>query len=336
MAADMTKVTGDESSADDKPDLDVLKSEMAIHAGTILKVGQPVHEMLTLAALINSDFKLDPSMTYRSLRDNPTAHPEINDFIRGVIWNDDPECKLFKDDNASNNLDYSSGTAWGISYQFGGFTKPELIHRSHYGDLQWLHAMALGMDQPAATKASILQWIEIMYSVATGVLSPDTPLVNTELSRWFDDPAHYTTVGQLLTHRHPSPAFIPHRAVGSCFHVIQDSYAIGHTSREKPPNAPAGEADRWGAVLNFHSYGGQVEDQHKHFDHSSDDLSHIDLRNPNSWNGLLGCREGLDKCITLANFWHRKAPWKEVYRWLDDTVFAVSPKATASNNIIQS
>ncbi|KAL8714719.1 MAG: hypothetical protein Q9225_006511 [Loekoesia sp. 1 TL-2023] len=337
MTANVTDTTRGGSPAADEPDLDALKSDMAFEADSLLDYGEPVYEMLTLAALINSDYKLDPSMTYRSLRDNPTAHPEINDFVRGVMWNDDPECELFKNDNASNNLDYSIGAAWLKKFPFGGFTKLELIHRSHYGDLQWLHAMALGMDLPATTKISVLQWMETMYSVAIGALSPDTLLINTVVSRWFDDPANYTTVGELLTHRHPSPAFIPHRALGSCFHVIQDSYVIGHTSCERlNPNAPAGEADRWGAVLNFHSYGGQNEDQHKHFDHSSDDLNRIDLSNPSSWNGLFGCRDGLDKCITLANFWNRNAPWSEVYQWLDTTVFAISQDASPSNNRVQS
>jgi hypothetical protein len=225
----------------------------------------------------------------------------------------------------------------GEEVQFGKFTKPELIHRSHHGDLQWLLAMALGMDLPATTKTSILQWMEMMYNVSIGYLSPDTPLKGSELSRWFEDPAHYTTIGELLTHRHQSPGYSPHRALGSCFHVIHDSYTIGHTSRKRlNPDAPAGEADRWGAVLNFHAFGGQNEDQHKHFDHSSDDVAKVDLKNPNSWTGLSGCRDGLDKCITLANFWHRKAPWSEVYHWLDTEVFEISPDASPSDNIIRS
>ncbi|KAF2869591.1 hypothetical protein BDV95DRAFT_608435 [Massariosphaeria phaeospora] len=330
IESNVSQDVNEENSVDD------LKSHMAIEGGSgLTDTGKPVHEMITLSALINSNYKLNPTTTYRSLRDQPGAHPEINDFLRGVMWNDDPECELFKNTHG-NNLDYSTGLTWAAKYKFGGFQKPELIHRSHFGDLQWLHAMALGMDKPEMTKSRVLKWMELMYDVAIGATSPDTPISSTPVSGSFDDPSHYTTIGELLTHRHQSPAVVAHRALGSCFHVIQDSYAIGHTWRERlNPNSGAGEADRWGAIRNFHSYGGQNTDQHKHFDHGEDDLGQVTLNNPDSWNGLLGCRDGLDNCVILADYWHRKASWDEVRPWLENKVFELSPHATPSNPDIE-
>ena len=314
---------------------DDLRVGMSVQGGSLFKKGQPIHEMLTLAALINSDYKLDPDHTYQALKAEPTAHLEINDFIRGVIWNDDPECELFND-NPDNNFLYAVGGIFGMKYKFGGFSKPELIHRSHWGDLQWLHAMAPGNQDPALTKKSILQWMETMWEVATGKMPSDTAISATSVKDSFSDPNNYITIGELLTHGHHCPAVIPHRALGSCFHVIQDSYAAGHTHREsKESNRGSGEADRWGAVLNFHNYGGQDEHKHETLDHGFDTVDSIDLRNPDAWNNLSGCREGLDKCIRLANFWTKKAGWSEVQKWLDAEVFAISPKATNSNSIIE-
>lgn len=333
---DMSKLLDDpQTNLAETEDTDDVRVGMSMEGGTgLTQTGEPVHEMLTLAALINSKYHLDPTITYQKLRDSPTQHSDINDFVRGVMWNDDPECELFNRD-AENNFSYSYGVDWASKYQFGGYTKPELIHRSHFGNLQWLHAMAQGMDKPQDTKARIYQWIELMYNIATGQTPASTPITQTTVSKTFEDPANYTTVGELLTHRHPGPAVIAHRALGSCFHVIQDSYAHGHTRRERiNPNLQPGEADRWGAVLNFHTYNGQNDSQHKHFDHGSESLGAIDLTKADSWNGLEGCRDGLDRCIVLADFWHRRAPWTEVREWLDADVFVISKDATVSDNSI--
>ena len=312
------------------------------------RVNAPVHEQMTVAALIQSDYKLNSSLTFVTLRDNPTARPDINDFVRGVIWNDDPECELF-DESFNNNLSYGLGASWfgkfGLGYLSGDANKPELIRRSHFGDLQWLHSMASKSGElPAETKKNVLRWMETMYKLATGALDAGTRIQNTWMLDWFDDPAHYITVGGLLTHGHKGPADIQHRALGSCFHIIQDSYAVGHTRRE-PLNMDdrmpgegikykPGVADRWGTILNFHTYGGQSHD-HAAFDHSKDgSVENMNLTSLDSWNSLVGCRDGLEACITLANYWNRKASWDEVWPWLDTMVFKLSDNVTPGDNTV--
>lgn len=296
----------------------------------------PVHEQMTIAALIHSDYHLDSSLTFIKLRDNPTARPEINDFVRGVIWNDDPECELF-DQDSNNNLSYGAGLVWLAKFGYGSVSadaeKSELIGRSHFGDLQWLHAMSSKIGElPVDTKMKVLHWMETMYKLATGAMTADTTIQNTPLQGWFNDPGHYTTVGGLLTHGHTGPANIQHRALGSCFHIIQDSYAVGHTRRE--PLKPGEEIKYKRAVLNFHTYGGQSHD-HATFDHSKNGgVEFMDLASLDSWNGLVGCREGLDVCIALANYWNRKASWDEVSIWLDTVVFKVSENATPGDNTV--
>ncbi|KAL9100764.1 MAG: hypothetical protein Q9163_003896 [Psora crenata] len=309
------------------------------------RVHAPVHEQMTIAALIHSDYKLNSSFTINTLRDHPTARPDINDFVRGVLWNDDPDCKLFNA-TSDNNLSYGVGTDWLTKFELGSVgNKPDLIRRSHFGDLQWLHAMSSKSGElPADTKKSVLRWMESMYNLAIGTVNADTPIQNTWMRDWFNDPAHYTTVGGLLTHGHQGPANIQHRALGSCFHVIQDSYAVGHTRRKpfnKDDRVPGegikykpGVADRWGAILNFHTYVGQSHD-HATFDHSeADSVKYMNLLSLDSWNGLVGCRDGLDACITLANYWNRKANWDEVSVWLDTVIFELSDKATPGDNTV--
>jgi hypothetical protein len=204
-------------------------ADMAIQGGKELpwsiippaKVNEPVHEQMTIAALIHSDYKLDPSLTFHWLRDNPTYSSELNDFVRGVMWNDDPECLLF-DEKSGINLEYSYGAIWAKKFKsaslfgFLGFNKAELIARSHFGDLQWLHAMG-SQDKELAigTKENVLRWMETMYKVATGSMDPNTQIQDTWMRDWFHDPSNYTSVGELLTHRHPSPANISHRAYSS-------------------------------------------------------------------------------------------------------------------------
>ena len=93
-------------------------------------------------------------------------------------------------------------------------------------------------------------------------------------------------------------------------------------------------ADRWGAILNFHTYAGQSYD-HATFDHSKDgSVENLDLRSLDSWNGLVGCRDGLEACITPTSYWVRIALWDEVAAWLNTVVFKLSDDATPADNTV--
>jgi hypothetical protein len=56
-------------------------------------------------------------------------------FVRGVMWPDDPKGWLFDDDSGTE--DYSSGLKWYVEFDAKYKDQADkLIGRSHYGDLQ--------------------------------------------------------------------------------------------------------------------------------------------------------------------------------------------------------
>ena len=91
--------------------------------------------------------------------------------------------------------------------------------------------------------------------------------------------------------------------------------------------------DRWGGVLNSHTYKSQGN-LHGYDDHSYASVADIDLRNLDVWNQFVGCLDGVDACIKLTYYWDRKVPWKELYAWLDTEVFKLSAKTTADTTVI--
>ncbi|RSM19540.1 hypothetical protein CDV31_001700 [Fusarium ambrosium] len=74
---------------------------MAVEGGPGGFLFQPIHEGLTLAALINGNFGVASGTTL----DNASNHDW--EYIRGAIWNDDPSCLLFND-RRKNNHEYST------------------------------------------------------------------------------------------------------------------------------------------------------------------------------------------------------------------------------------
>ena len=216
----------------------------AIHAGSIFKKAGPVHETITLASLMDGGVPLRSDMTYR---DSPA---EVWEIFRGVIWNDDPLCMLFHDSAGRNNeFAWDEGAEFGSEVGRGkvggGPRDSSLLRRSHFGDLQFLHGMGSHEgEMPSETKAKLLMWAEVMYKLATnqGISGGDKlkdVAVETggyRLGKFFDGgttPNGDATLHSLLTcdteYKHVD---VRRRALGSLLHMIQDSFAHGHTRRK--------------------------------------------------------------------------------------------------------
>ncbi|KAJ1324700.1 hypothetical protein MN608_09403 [Microdochium nivale] len=340
-----------------------VESAMSIRGGPSGIVHAPIHESLTLSALTNV-----PNSSVAQSTNLRSAGNADWEFIRGVVWNDDPAGYLFNDKTGANHS-YSTGAQWYANYTAGekqwnpneldGDRFYNVIGRSHYGDMQFLHCMAsVGGEQPTETQRKIMTWMEVMYKLSNGEggITPDTLLQDTKLGDLLAKPAdvsggsvppRFKSLSYMLA---PKSAFtaldIRRRALGSMFHVIQDSYAIGHAQRvplnesdqasADPLTYKPGTTDRWGAILNFHTYFGQNGSKHAHYDHSSVTIADPEnLANLDQWNGMIGCRDAVDKCVALARMRFDGKGWDDgVAKFLEEQVFAVDENATPANDHI--
>ena len=121
--------------------------------------GQAVHETLTLLAVKKAKERLEAAKEAPGdlLTDfNSAAVPDTNakfdydpvnadashaQFIRGVVWADDPEGLLFdKERTRATTPRAPCGTRTSRAGEGGNFST--LTARSHFGDLQFFHGMA--------------------------------------------------------------------------------------------------------------------------------------------------------------------------------------------------
>jgi hypothetical protein len=218
-----------------------------IAAGPGHLIGDPVHENISLAALIKAG--QITATTYHTVvggRNKAIGDPSTWEFIRGVMWNDDPSSLLF-DNKKDNNGSFSFAGSWLLKFKAGELAAKKsgvnwktqtLTARSHFGDLQALHAMATDTKVPALkTKEEMMIWLEVMYKIAVGELSVTASIASTKLSRFFDSttvPKGSDSLKTLLLGSTPSynNPMLDRRALGICLHMIEDSYAVGHCQRK--------------------------------------------------------------------------------------------------------
>ena len=304
----------------------------------------PIHESIAIAAFIRSMVIFPKATTYNNL------NPKQWEYFRGMIWNDDPSCLLFRRSENDSRL-FGIGKDWWEQFQFGS---PKcMTQRSHFGDLQFLHAMGSHEGElPYDTRDRLLKWIGIMYKLACtnqGVLELQ-PLRDhfPELFTSSTDPSGGTTLRDLILATTPEYRFsnIPLRALGICMHIIEDSYAIGHVQRRllNPQDFVGRDPKRyisfkpgtwghWGTIVSFHTYGHQNDKRHSFYD----GLGEANLPNPkdlNTFNRLHGARDAIDACILLINAFAQKHPWEELRQELEGKVFAIDPEAKPCNSAV--
>lgn len=275
-----------------------------IIVGSVFAIGDPVHETLTLHALI--DGGVLPKST--TVEDGAAVQ-----FIRGVLWNDDPCAKLLAEDEFSP-LKPSFGVAWYLDFKSAqrqaktgvGFQDLycPLLGRSHFGDLQFLHGMADRDGVKAADTAKrMLAWANVAYRIALGDIAPRKPLKTDSGADALLSSAAEMSAMRLLRAKTESETRA--RAFGALLHMVQDSYARGHVSRV-PASAgqPAG-------IIQFLSYGNQDSDKHAHDDSwrdGTDDLERT-LRIP-------GAQDALGASTELVRRYKAREPWPAVESYL--------------------
>jgi hypothetical protein len=303
----------------------------------------PIHENIAIAALLNSSLVFPKATTYNNLN-----HKQW-EYFRGIIWNDDPECLLFKESADDNRL-FGVGADWWKKFQFGD--EKCMTQRSHFGDLQFLHAMgAADHEMPHTTRERMLHWMGVMYKLACGNQGVSE---NQSLREHFDDsmfsgtPSGGSSLRDLILADRPEyrASNIPLRALGICMHMIQDSYAMGHVQRRllnrwdferRDKNGylvfRPGTWAQWGEIVSFHTYGTQDENRHSFYD----GLEGASVPNPRdlaSFNRLLGARDAIEACILLINAFARKRSWTELRQEMEARVFAIDPDAKPCNSAV--
>ncbi|EPS44515.1 hypothetical protein H072_1493 [Dactylellina haptotyla CBS 200.50] len=305
---------------------------------------KPAHETMALAALFAAGLPIPNDATYH------TASSEVWEIFRGNIWNDDPACALFDNGSEESNKIFSwpPGAAWYKDFSwaeaFGSSRTGSIIGRSHFGDLQFLHAMSCYEGEPAKeTRDKIILWCEIMYKLAVGEELIGYEKINDikierggwRISSFFAEdtnPQGDNTLAYLLTKdTNYKDLNIRYRALGSLMHIIQDSYAKGHTRRTFL-SEPSRIWDRLGKVKTFHCYHGQNGTEHRSYDTIDTDL--IRITNLEDFNVYWGARSAVEGCICIVKLWMSNKPWKEGPLGLLEDIFALAPDSTSGDSSI--
>jgi hypothetical protein len=321
-------------------------------------VNEPVHETITLAALMNSMVAVPATVEVGS-------DQAVNEFFRGVIWNDDPAVLLF-DEDASDNWEFSFGVAWFFAFKRAELASENnlanLTGRSHYWDLQFLHGMAAEAGEaPHDTLAKIMLWAEVMYRLAIGEgvqgtdqlgaitvassVSDGARTYSYSLADFFNDessPTGSQTLNFLLTQDTACTSLdLRRRAIGSLLHMVQDSYARGHVKRTltNPGDLLPGTTDQfrpgtygqYGEVENFHVYRGQDHKLHEKYDKPPEGMTATNLA---SFDGMLGARDAVDASMAVLDLWQAGTLWaaaggaKEL---LEQTIFPLAANVSPAD-----
>ncbi len=196
-----------------------------------------------------------------------------------------------------------------------------LLERSHFGDLQFIHAMAIDGEAPQVTRGNILAWARFAYlvsvgDIASGAVMSDGNAVGS-IASFF--PAQGDSVLTLFT-----KGTEPHSderardmAFGSLLHLVQDSFSKSHVEREGVRKSDGALLP--GRVLQFHhSYAHQ--DPYVHAQRDA-----LEALEKNAEESSLLTAIG----VRLVALRARKAPFDDVQRVLD-SLFELSEKAVAA------
>lgn len=274
--------------------------------------GDPVHERISQRSLEQAGL-IAPG--------TKSTAPELWEYLRGVFWNDDPQCQLFKADLVREDR-FSAGIEWAADFKRAerkarsAAIGPDhgLLARSHFGDLQFLHAMADRDELDASvTRGKVLGWAELMYRVATGEIAEATSVgaVTVPLIRELFRNERDWPVSKLLGVT--GIGDVQKRALGSLLHLLQDSYAAGHVERESLGGT------RRGKIVCFYSYANQNHGKHK-----ADDGWRGGATDDERLARVTGALDAVEQGAEIARRYKAGATWRELSAHLEAGPFALS------------
>lgn len=288
----------------------------------------PVHESITLAAL---ECRADRGSEYDCVTIDAVREHRI--LLYGVRWPDDPPFLLntkspprLKGCDAGVALRSTSQPLcwWGLFQDAGVKAKTKsnakapafgpgdyLLYRSHYGDLQFMHAMgAYDGETAGETVDRMKMWAEFLWGVAsgttpTGVFIRD--LGHPELARYF--PGDITTMNLFATGIVEVRKDLDKVAMGALLHMVQDSFSQAHAERGQETGAQCGNTgfDKPGRIERFRSYAKQSSALHDEAD-TPDALSlHTMQISPSA----------VDVSRAFLTMWNEKRSWVEAGAFFD-------------------
>lgn len=221
----------------------------------------PIHERMAAMAYLCAKEKIDDEPCPGDRNLPAPSFEGDNDLAHGARWNDDPN-NSFQDDDGLTWVLWMGNAELRVKEIDKTFA---LLYRSHFGDLQFLHAMAQTGDRHGKTQAKILAWCRFAYDVAIGAIPPTATLgslmkdypfarsfAGTSKERW--------TVRRLFLNvkdykggelEDIPDGSVPTIALGALLHTVQDSYSRSHTARLHPSNE---ESSQSGEVTGFLDY----------------------------------------------------------------------------------
>lgn len=226
---------------------------------------------------------------------------DVDAVVDGVRWNDDPN-------NFFHSLQHATWFYWMLDA--GRMEKVKrtdpLQYRSHYGDLQFLHAMSPAGQSYAQTRQHVLDWTRFAYDVATGRIRAEAPLAKLESdyafarhfsglkkkADWtvkdlFANIGDYKKLGTLKLTEQQVQAV----ALGALLHTVQDSFSTSHVEREGPDHR----------VVSWLDYGSQHGACHSQGD---DEI------------GFLSSPQALEAPVVANSAWIVNAAGRKI-RWED-------------------
>lgn len=199
-----------------------------------------------------------------------------------------------------------------------------LLYRSHFGDLQFLHAMAAHDGEPAAqTLQRMKMWAQFLWGVATRTI-PTNRFIRTlevqDLGDYF--PGDMTATNLLATGIVEVRKDLDQVAIGALLHMVQDSFSQSHAGRQLESGAVC-EGPRHfaqpGKIIQFYSYVGQVGSLHDH----EDTFDALRLQTLQSSPNIV------DVSQAFLSLWREGAPWPEAEKYFDCVFTLENPETQA-------
>lgn len=194
-----------------------------------------------------------------------------------------------------------------------------LLARTHFGDLQFLHAMAVKSGvQPRDTKAKLLMWAEFTWRVQSSGSDYIPPKTTTGAVSINGFQKHFPereerTISNLFTLGRPWLRLQMGDIVfGSLLHMVEDSFAGGHVTRRPVPAQECNVPE----IVEFHTYAGQDKKAHKDRDSLDDAKTKIAL---------------LEVLKELVHRRNERQSWAKIRPYLDKCVFRLATDATDSS-----